>query len=165
MPGAFGACELVGGCKTVGSTVTAPRTERSCSKVIPPGRSSIGGWTVRSMIVDSNPTLQSPPSKTAGIFPDRSSSTWRSVVVLGRPERFADGAAMGKSTAARSMRVSGVCGQRTAMVSSPALVCAGMAGLFLRIMVTGPGQKRAASRRALAGISWHQRSRSAVPKT
>ena len=73
--------------------------------------------------------------------PCRSWSTCSAVVVLGRPERLALGAARGRPAASISARATGCTGKRTATVFSPAVTSAGMAGAFSRIMVRGPGQK------------------------
>ena len=115
------------------------------SRGSPPGRSSLGGSQVRSRIVDSTPTAQGPPSTTPLIRPSISSSTSWAVVQLGRPERLALGAAMGMPASRMIASVTGWLGQRTATVSSPAVVSSGMMGRRFRIIVSGPGQNFLAS--------------------
>ena len=66
----------------------------NASSGIPPGRSTEGGETVRSTIVDSTPTVHGPPSRTRSTSSPRSSRTCCAVVGLTWPKRFADGAAM-----------------------------------------------------------------------
>ena len=64
---------------------------------------------------------------------------------LGRPERLALGAAMGMPASRMIASVTGWLGQRTATVSSPAVVSSGMMGRRFRIIVRGPGQNFRAS--------------------
>ena len=77
--------------------------------------------------------------------PSMSSSTSCAVVQLGRPDRLALGAAMGTPASRMMASVTGWLGQRTATVSSPAVVSSGMMGRRFRIMVSGPGQNFLAS--------------------
>ena len=85
-----------------------------------------------------------------GILPSISSSTCAAVVGLGRPERFALGAAMGVCAAQISARATGCEGMRTATVSSPAVTSRGTRGDLGKISVMGPGQKARMSARAQA---------------
>ena len=71
-------------------------------------------------MVDSTPTRHGPPSTTASMRPSMSWRTWAAVVVLGLPERLAEGAATGTPAARMISRVTSQAGQRTATVSSPA---------------------------------------------
>ena len=86
--------------------------------------------------------------------PSMSCSTWAAVVVEGLPERLADGAAMGTPASRMSSRVAAVFGQRTATVSSPAVVRFGTRSRTGSTIVSGPGQKCSASSHACAGMSW-----------
>ena len=140
MPGALGFSPAPMRRVTAGSTATSPSTASSCSRVTPPGRSSRGGVQVRSMMVDSTPTVQGPPSTMASIFPSMSSHMWAAVVGLGRPEVFPEGAATGMSAASRMARHTGWEGQRIPTVSSPAVTTSGTTSRRGRIMVSGPGQ-------------------------
>ena len=152
MPGALGCISGVSGFVSTGSNSIFPSTPSSISGVIAPGRSSAGTLPVRSTMVDSSPTATAPPSRIMSIFPPRSSATWRAEVGLGRPEVFAEGAAIGSPAARIRALAFGSSGSRIATVSSPPLVSRGTASLFGKIMVSGPGQKAAASRRALSGM-------------
>ena len=71
------------------STSTSPSTERSCSSVMPPGRSRRGRSSASVMTVLSTPTPHAPPSSTAAILPSMSCITCAAVVVDGLPEVFA----------------------------------------------------------------------------
>ena len=82
-----------------------------------------------------------------------SAITWAAVVGLGLPDRLADGAASGRPLAVMSARATGCDGIRIATVPSPALTLAGIRGERGKIMVSGPGQKASASRRAVSGIA------------
>ena len=105
------------------------------------------------MTVDSSPTAQSPPSTIASTRPIRSSQTCSKAEGLGRPERFADGAASGTPAARMIARAAGCDGMRTATVSSPPVVSFGTIADFFMMIVSGPGQKASASFFAAAGIS------------
>ena len=118
---------------------------------MPPGRSRRSLSPVTSTTVDSTPTPQLPPSTTAAILPSRSSSTCCAVVVDGRPDALADGAAMGTAASSISARATGCAGKRTATVSSPAETSSGTAPLFFITMVSGPGQNARARRCASGG--------------
>ena len=72
---------------------------------------------------------------------------------LGRPDRLADGAAMGSPLARIMALATGWEGIRTATVSRPAVVASGIRGSRGRIIVSGPGQNRSANLRALSGTS------------
>ena len=96
-------------------------------------------------MVDSTPTTQGPPSTTPSILPSMSSMTSAALVQLGRPERLALGAATGTPASRRMAKVTGWLGQRTATVSSPAVVASGTSSLRFKMMVSGPGQNFRAS--------------------
>ena len=89
----------------------------------------------------------------ASIFPSMSSIMCRAVVGLGFPEVFPEGAAMGTRAARMTARQMEWSGQRIPTVSSPAVTTSGTAGFRRRTMVSGPGQKRLASFRAVSGTS------------
>ncbi len=58
------------------------------------GGVGVGGG-VRSRTVDSRPISDWPPSRIRGMRPLSSANTWAAVVGLVKPERLAEGAAMG----------------------------------------------------------------------
>ena len=153
MPGARGLSPAAICCVTALSTATSPSTARSSSSGSPPGRSRRGGVQVKSMMVDSTPTRQGPPSTTPSILPSMSSRTCAAVVQLGRPEVLALGAATGAPEAAIIARVTAWSGQRIPTVSSPPVVTSGTQSAFGSIIVSGPGQKRPARRYAVSGTS------------
>ena len=64
------------------------------SSVIYPGLKITGFSSVKSTIVDSRPISAAPPSIIISTLPSKSSATYFASVGLGRPERFALGAAM-----------------------------------------------------------------------
>ena len=61
-----------------------------------PGRNSRGGPSSRATTVNSTPTAQGPPSSPAAAAAPVSSIASPKVVGLGRPERLADGATIGR---------------------------------------------------------------------
>ena len=141
----------------------ARSSRRSMSSVgIPPGRSSCGGSTVQSTIVDSTPIGLGPPSRItsrAGSSDGpRSARTWAAVVGLTRPKRFADGAAIATPVVASSCCVSGWAGARTPTVSRPPVTTSGTRDERGSSSVSGPGQQAAASTAATAGMSTAQSS-------
>ena len=107
------------------STSNGPITASIISSVTAPGRRITGGSTLMSTMVDSRPMTACPPSRIISMRPLKSSSTWAAVVVLGRPETLALGAAT-KPPAARikaaAIRSLGI---RTATVSRPPVVACG----------------------------------------
>ena len=123
------------------------------SFVIHPGLRITGTISVKSMIVDSTPTITAPPSKIIGIFPWRSSMTCSAFVGLGRPDVFALGAAIGTPDLLISSNATGWSGIRIATVSSPPVTQSGTWSAFCKITVIGPGQKCSIARLALSGIS------------
>ena len=123
----------------------------SISTEIPPGRKTRGTSPARVMTVDSTPTEQSPESIMSGTLPSRSFSQCFAEVGLGFPDIFAEGAASGTPAALIIALAIGCSGMRTPTVSSPPLVLNGMRLLFLRIIVSGPGQKAFASFIAFSG--------------
>ena len=100
------------------------------------------GSEVMSSTVDSTPTEVGPPSRRSSIRPSRSSRTCSAHVGLGRPERLAEGAAMGREAAWMRAWATGWAGTRTATVSSPPVVTRGTARARGSTRVSGPGQKR-----------------------
>ena len=109
------------------------------------------GGSPRATTVDSRPCRAGPPSRTRR--PGKSAATCAARVGLGRPERFALGAAIGTPAASMRARATGWSGTRTATVGRPAVTTSGTLLRFARTIVSGPGQKRAASARASGGIS------------
>ena len=83
-----------------------------------------------------------------------SSSMCCAVVGLGFPEVFPEGAATGVPAVRMMARHMAWAGHRIPTVSSPAVTASGTTGFRRRIMVSGPGQNRSASRQADGGISW-----------
>jgi len=84
--------------------------------------------------------------------PLNSSRTACQVVGLGRPERFADGAATGVSHASKNAWATGCRGMRTPTVSNPAVTSKGTAACFGTITVNGPGKKCSIKTDAARGI-------------
>lgn len=70
-------------------------TSRNISSEIAPWRRMTSCVPVQSTTVDSSPTSDDPPFRMQAIRPSISSRTAIQVVGLGRPERFAEGAATG----------------------------------------------------------------------
>ena len=138
--------------------ITSPISSRSVSTEIAPGRSTVGGDVVQSTTVDSTPASVRPPVRMQAMRPSRSCCTACQVVGLGRPDRFAEGAATGVSHASRNDCARGCRGQRSPTVESPAVTTAGTASDFGRMTVSGPGQKRSMSARAAAGTRAERRS-------
>ena len=85
--------------------------------------------------------------------PSMSRSTDAAVVGLGRPERFADGAATGTPAARIITRAAALSGMRTPTVSSPPVIRSGTMDLRRKISVIGPGKNAARSFSAIGGIS------------
>ena len=154
MPGEAASSPSSRGRSTAGETSTSPIIASSISRVMPPGRSMVGLPT-RVSTVDSTPTGQGPPSRMTSMRPSISSRTCCAVVGLGRPERLAEGAAMG--TPAALMRASAVLcsGIRTATVGRPAATSSGTISLLKNISVRGPGQNASMRRFASSG-TWRQ---------
>ena len=92
-----------------------------------------------------------PSSKMPSILPPKSSKTWEASVGLGRPERFAEGPAMGKPQARIKARVKAFSGERRATVSSPPVLSLGTMSDFGSTRVKGPGQKASISFFAFSG--------------
>ena len=67
--------------------------------------------------------------------------TCAAVVGLGRPDRLAEGAAMGRAQARSMAAATGWLGMRTATVDSPAVTTSGRQGFLGHSTVSGPGQK------------------------
>ena len=108
------------------------------------------------MTVDSTPTPHGPPSRIAAILPSISRRTCSAVVVDGRPEVFADGAASGTPAVRIRSRASGCDGRRMPTVSSPQETSFGMQPPLGTIMVSGPGQNASASALACGGTAGHR---------
>ena len=79
----------------------------SCA-VMEPGRNSTGAPRVQSMMVDSMPTSQGPPSRISKSSPN-SLCTWAAVVGLTRPNLLALGAAMPQTSRRPSEGFRNVC--------------------------------------------------------
>ncbi len=135
------------------STSTSPSTARSCSSEMPPGRSRRGRAPHSETTVDSTPTVHAPPSTTAAILPFKSSMTCCAVVVEGRPDRFAEGAASGTPAARMIACASGCDGNRIPTVFNPPDVTIGIESCLGRMIVSGPGQYAFASACAAGGKS------------
>ena len=86
------------------------------------------------------------------IRPFISSITWLALVGLGRPERFALGAAIGILHSCNNALATKWDGIRIATVSRPPVVSYGILSAFGKIMVNGPGQNTSASASARAII-------------
>ena len=72
-------------------------------------------------MVDSTPDWQGPSSRIIAILSPRSASTCVAIVGLMRPDKLADGAAIGRSASDnRALTFSGA-GTRSAIVSRPAV--------------------------------------------
>ena len=132
----------------------APRESSTASTDTPPGRSR---RTVPSAstdrIVDSSPTAQAPPSRTASIRPDSPAITCAALVGLIRPDGLAEGAATGPPKARSSACATGCAGTRTPRVGNPAVTRGAIPDPARngRTRVIGPGQCAAASRSATGG--------------
>ena len=123
---------------------------------MPPGRSRRGRSSASVMTVLSTPTPHAPPSSTAAIFPSMSRMTCAAVVVEGRPEVFAEGAASGTPLSRMSARAIGCDGRRMPTVSRPHETSSGMQPPLGTIMVIGPGQNASASCFACGGTLGHR---------
>ena len=90
---------------------------------------------------------QGPPSSTSASLPVSPSATCWALVGLTRPDGLALGATTGRPTASSSRLATGWAGTRSAMVSRPAQARSetGQSGRRFSTMVSGPGQKAAAS--------------------
>ena len=92
----------------------------------------------------------------AAILPSISRRTCSAVVVDGRPEVFAEGAASGTPAVRIRSRASGWDGRRMPTVSSPHETSFGMQPPLGTIMVSGPGQNASASAFACGGTAGHR---------
>lgn len=135
------------------------------SNVTAPNRKMIGRRPVQSTTVDSRPTRASPPLRMHGTRPFISSRAADHVVGLGRPDRFADGAATGMPHARKNARATGCAGQRTPTVFKPAVTSGGISTCLGTITVNGPGKKYAISFWADAGMRAATRRISAMDAT
>ena len=95
------------------------------------------------------PTGHGPPSRISATLSPSSAATCAAVVGLTRPERLADGAAIGRPAARSSVCATGCAGARSATVSSPALASSERPLSARRgsTRLSGPGQKWRAARR------------------
>ena len=84
-----------------------PITASIVSAGTAPGRYRTGISPVASTTVDSRPCAVGPASRIIAILSPKSAATCSARVALTCPERFADGAASGRSTAAKSCRATG----------------------------------------------------------
>ena len=117
--------------------------ERDCRR----GATASGSPPVRSRTVDSRPTGQAPPSRISATSSPNSAATCAAMVGLTRPERLADGAAIGLAAARSNSCATGWAGARSATVSRPALASSDNPASARRrsTRVSGPGQKRCAA--------------------
>ena len=120
---------------------------------VPPARRITMFLPVTSMMVDSTPTLQFPPSIIASILPYMSLITCCARVGLGLPDRFELGAAIGTFAAFISARANGCFGIRTATVLSPAVILSPILGFYFKMIVSGPGENSENNLIASFGIS------------
>ena len=106
-------------------------------------------------MVDSTPTSVGPPSRIISTRLPRSSATCDASVGLTRPERLAEGAAIGLPKAASNLCATGWAGARIATESSPARASAatGQVASAGTTSVSGPGQNAFASTSASPTIS------------
>ena len=123
-------------------SATRPPRPSSCSRVMPPSRSTTGTSPRTSTTVDSTPTRHGPPSTTTSTTSPRSASTCAAVVGEGRPDRFADGAATGTPAARSSASATGWSGTRTATLGSPAVAARGSASAAVQHQRQRPGPER-----------------------
>jgi hypothetical protein len=93
-----------------------------------------------------------PPSRIRSIRPWRSSQTCLAMVGLGRPNLFAEGAAMGTALSSMSLLATGWLGMRTATVSNPPVVTVGTLSVLGKTSVSGPGQNLSIRSQARWGI-------------
>lgn len=132
------------------------------SSVKMPGRNRTGLPREQSMMVDSMPTSQAPPSKMSAkawfVLSAKACWTCCAVVGLVRPKRLALGAAIPyppkSSNCFMSSCATGCEGQRSPMVFCPPAAAVPTLGFRLTMMVSGPGQKVSMSCSAKSGSSW-----------
>ena len=132
-------------CSAPAPTITSPTTSLSCEYVTNPGRSRRTCSPSKPTMVDSRPIWLSPPSSTTRTASPNSSRTCSARVGLTRPKRLADGAAMPPPNAVNSCCAIGCEGTRIATVSCPPVTTSCTASERGSTIVSGPGQKRAAS--------------------
>ena len=138
---------------------SAPISASIASLGTPPGRSSVARPSASSTTVDSTPTRHGPPSSTRSTRVPSPRTTCAARVGEIRPNRLAEGAATGMPAARIRASATGWSGTRRPTVGSPAVTIPGMWSRLRRTSVSGPGQKRAASRAtrgsaASAGCTW-----------
>ena len=123
------------------------------SRVIPPGRNRRAISPVQSIMVDSRPDSQGPPSSTRSNLPSSPSKTCVAVLGLIRPDGLALGAAIGLPKACKSVWAPRCAGTRIPSLLNPAVVstATGQSSLRCKINVRGPGQK-ALARAAAIGV-------------
>ena len=109
---------------------------------VPPARKMTTFEPVTSMMVDSTPTAQGPPSKIMSTLSPRLSNTCCAVVGLMDLNLLAEGATIGTPLFLMRSRATGCAGMRTAMLGRPeqARSIAALLSLRLSTMVSGPGQ-------------------------
>ena len=86
-------------------------------------------------------------------LPFKSSITCSTLVGDGLPDKFAEGAATGKSTAFKIAWAISLLGSLIATVSSPPVASSGIRSDLLKIIVRGPGQNFSIHFFATSGIS------------
>ena len=134
-------------------TTTSGTSECTCSKVMPPGRRSTGGSTVKSTIVDSSPMSVGPASRIRSTRPSRSSMHVRG----GRrarprePVRARRGDRNARHLHQRARHAMRRHAQRDARQSGRHEI-RDLAASSCRISVSGPAQNDRPSLRAPAGM-------------
>ena len=135
-------------------TVRCGSSAEIISGVTAPGRRMVTQpSSVQSTMVDSTPHVQLPPSRMSGIRPVISAAVIAAVVGLGRPEMFAEGAAIGTPAARMSRRATSWAGQRTPTVDSPPVTSGGICAAFGTMTVMGPGANAVSKCAAAGGTS------------
>ena len=122
----------------------SPATAAIASTATAPGRSKRQPTASTATIVDSTPAAHGPASITGTSANDASTCSARVGEI--RPDALADGAASGP-TLQTSACITGCAGQRSAIVSSPAVTsdATGASARRGSTRVSGPGQKDCAS--------------------
>ncbi len=117
-----------------------------------PARSNIGAVSQNEIMVDSSPNFVGPPSRIKSIFPDKSLATCSAVTELICPERFAEGAAMGRPSALMSLCAVKSAGILRATLSRPARARSHTEHRddIGATIVSGPGQNCSANFKAVS---------------
>ena len=120
-------------------TSSGPISASIASAARPPGRSRAARPSARSTTVDSTPTRHGPPSSTSRTRDPSPRTTWLARVGETRPNRLADGAAIGTSAARMRARATGWSGTRRPTVERPAVTIPGMCVALAEDDREGPG--------------------------